>query len=178
VLARRLFLAAAVVVTALVMGAPSAGASPEYPPTSDDVLRLSATEVHVGDRVTASGAGFTRSGEANVIVALTCRGKTDVWGTVPVNTDGVATAKIALSRACPWIVAFVGADARGEVRALAAEVVVPAPSGRPRSADRAAPVASATKAPTDLTFAWAGLGLVVTSGGLISGLRARRRVRR
>jgi hypothetical protein len=146
-------------------------------PPADDVP-CSAATVRVGDHITASGSGFTTSGDANVIVALTCRGKTYVWGTVPVNTKGVATARIALSRPCRWIVALVRADGHGDVRAPAVEVVARAAPGRPSTRDRAAPEAAATKAPADLTFAWAELGLVVTSGGLIGGLRARRRVRR
>jgi len=106
------------------------------------------------------------------------RGKTYVWGTVPVDTKGAATARIALSTPCWWIVAFVGVDGHGDVRALAVAVVARAAPGRPSTGDRAAPETAATKAPADLTSAWAVLGLVVTSGGLIGGLRAGRRVRR
>jgi hypothetical protein len=160
------------------MGAPAASARPEYPPTTDAALRVSATQVAPGDRVTVQGTGFTTTGDGNVIVALTCRGKTVVSGTLPVGTEGVATGKVELSKPCSWLISLIGANDRGAVRTLAAQVVARSTAGSQGSSDRISPVAATSDAPADLTFAWAGLGLVVTSGGLIGGLRARRRIRR
>jgi hypothetical protein len=179
--ARRILLAGSALAAAFLLGTPAASASPEYPPSTDATLRVSATQIRVGDHVKVLGSGFTAARDANVIVALTCRGKTQVWGTLPVNTDGLATGNVELSKPCPWLIALIGADERGDVRALAAGVV--ARPGRlnqshQSTSDGPAPAAAGKETPADLTFAWAGLGLVVTSGGLIGGLRARRRVRR
>jgi len=173
-----------VVLAALAASAP-ASAAPTYPPGGPGDLQVSATRVVPGAPVTISGAGFAAGGKITVTTtrsaqalgaggrgvgfaaALPAQLATAVWGTVTANSSGVATASVKLTEPGTWTVTFRGPNADGGTRVLNTRVVVTGSAGQ----------SQLSKTGANLTFLWAGLGLLVAGGALVSLARLRRRVR-
>jgi len=184
---RQIFVIVPVFLAVLAASAPASAAT--YPPGGPGDLQVSATTVAPGEPVTVTGSGFAPGAEVTVLtsfssLALGAGGRgavfaaapaarfatATVWGTVTANSNGVATARIKLSKPGTWTVTFRGPNAGGGIRVLNTRIVVTGAQGG--SAGK-----QLTKTGADLTFLWAGLGLLVAGGALVALARIRRRVR-
>jgi hypothetical protein len=182
---RHLFVLVPLVLAVLAAGSP-VSAQPTYPPGGPGDLEVSDTTVAPGEPFTVSGSGFAPGAEVTVLTSLSSQAlggggrgalfaaapltrlqTASVWGTVTANSNGVATATLKLSKPGTWTITMRGPNATGGTRILSTEVVV--------TGDRAR--RELTKTGADLTFLWAGLGLLVAGGGLVALTRVRRRVR-
>jgi len=180
---RHLLVIVPAILAAFALVAP-ASAAPTYPPGGPGPLKATATRVQPGGSVTLSGSGFAPGGKITISTSRSAQAlggggrgalfaaaprawlaPTGVVATVSANSSGVATAKVKLSEPGTWIVTFRGPNASGGVRVLKTRIVV------------AGSTSSLAKTGVDLTFLWAGLGLLVAGGGLVALTRVRRRAR-
>jgi hypothetical protein len=176
------------VLAALAAGSP-VSAQPTYPPGGPGDLAVSDTTVAPGEPFTVSGSGFAPGAEVTVLTSLSSQAlggggrgalfaaapltrlqTASVWGTVTANSNGVATATLKLWKPGTWTITMRGPNATGGTRILNTQVVVVGDRG-------GAGKEELTKTGADLTFLWAGLGLLVAGGGLVALARVRRRVR-
>jgi LPXTG-motif cell wall-anchored protein len=191
--ARRIVLVLSLVLVSIGAG-PAVGAAPVYPPAGSGGLQVSASRLQPGEELEVAGSGFAAGGEVAVVVARSPAtiegGGGNTLSTLTATSEGEAATTIELPEG-EWVVGLRGRDPSGDMRVLTTSVVVTDSASSGDGSERAAESkgdgsdseagagsdSTLPKTGDDLTFLWAGLGLLVAGSALVAIARARWRLR-